>query len=424
MKKILLFAEKGFVVLGLLIFTGAWLPLLYEITTGAPSFDVNEGNSAIQIPFFGIYLITIFLIVLRWKKVLYFILQDQIILILVGIALASVFWSDAPLITLRRGSALLGTTLFGVYFATRYTMKQQLQLLGWALGIAAVSSFVFSLALPAYGIMHDADVRGAWRGVYTHKNIFGQMMVMSTVVFLLIAMSSSKYRNLMWVSIALSVGLVLLSTSKGSLVLLINLLIVLPLCRALRWNSSWMLLFFIAVTIVFGSIATVIFSNVDTVFGALGRDATLTGRTGIWAAVLDMIWQSPWLGYGYSAFWLGLEGKSAYVWQAVNWQAGYSHNGFLDLWAELGLLGLSMCVISLLKSYFQAIFLVRKINTPEGLWALTFLTLTVLTNTTEGTILKQNNIFWVLYVAITISTSIWSITDGSLGVARNLTQQS
>lgn len=421
MKKLLLF-EQIYVVVALVIFTGAWIPILYEITTGG-SFDVNEGNSAIQIPFFVIYAIALILAVLRWKMIVYFVIKEQIILILVGIVLASVFWSDAPLITLRRGFALFGTTLFGVYFATRYPLKQQLQLLAWALGLAAVSSLVFPLALPAYGIMHDADVRGAFRGVYTHKNILGQMMVMSTLVFLLMAMNSRKKGYLLWAGVGLSVGLVLLSTSKGALVLLLNLLVVLPLYRALRWNSSRMLLFFIAVAIVFGSIGTVMVSNQDAVFGALGRDATLTGRTRIWAAVLDMIWQSPWLGYGYSAFWLGLEGKSAYVWRAANFQAGYSHNGFLDLWAELGLLGLSMCAISLLKSYFQAIFLARRVNTAEGLWPLICLTLGLLTNTTEGTLLKQNNIFWVLYVAVTLSTSIWFTTDSSLKETRNLTPE-
>ncbi|HCF28260.1 MAG TPA: polymerase [Cyanobacteria bacterium UBA11049] len=421
MKKLLLF-EQIYVVVALLIFTGAWVPILYEITTGG-AFDVNSGNSAIQIPFFAIYAIAFILAVLRWKMIVYFLIKEQIILLLVGIALVSVFWSDAPLITLRRGFALLGTTLFGVYFATRYTLKEQLQLLAWALGLAAVSSLIFSLALPAYGIMHDSDVRGAFRGVYTHKNILGQMMVMSTLVFLLMAMNSHTKRYLLWAGVGLSAALVLLSTSKGALVLLLNLLVLLPLYRALRWNSSRMLLFLIAVAIVFGSIGTLFVSHQDAVFGALGRDATLTGRTRIWDAVLDMIWQSPWLGYGYSAFWLGQEGKSAYVWRAANFQAGYSHNGFLDLWAELGLLGLSMCAISLLKSYFQAIFLARRINTADGLWPLICLTLGLLTNTTEGTLLKQNNIFWVLYVAVTISTSIWFATDSNLKVTRNLTPE-
>jgi hypothetical protein len=82
-----------------------------------------------------------------------------------------------------------------------------------------------------------------------------------------------------------------------------------------------------------------------------------------------------------------------------------------------------MCAISLLKSYFQAIFLARRVNTAEGLWPLICLTLGLLTNTTEGTLLKQNNIFWVLYVAVTLSTSIWFTTDSSLKETRNLTPE-
>lgn len=419
MKKLLLFAEHCFVVFALLNFTGAWIPLLYEIVSGMSAADANQGILAIQLPFYAIYGLTLLLIVLRWKKVVYATSKDKLLLFLIGIALASIFWSEAPSITLRRSVALTGTTLFGVYFATRYSLKEQLHMLAWALGIAAVSSFVLSLAFPTYGIMHEVHV-GGWRGVYIQKNVLGLMMVLSTLVFLLIAISSSKYRYLTWTGFGLSVGLILLSTSKSSLVLILTLLVLLPLYRVLRWNPSRMLLFFISVAIAFGSIATSIFSNLNTVLGALGRDATLTGRTNIWAAVLDMIWQRPWLGYGYSGFWLGLEGKSAYVWYAIHWTAPHSHNGFLDLWVELGLLGLLVYVISFLICCYRAVTLARATKTSHGLWSLMFLTLAFLSNFSESTILKQNHIFWVLYVAVALSTAIEMQKPKTIAIAQKL----
>lgn len=413
MKKTLLFVEKIFVVLALLIFSGAWVPVLYQIITGHSATDANEGILVIQIPFYFIYVITLLLMVLRWRKVIHAITKEQVTLILVGVALASIFWSYNPSITLRRSIALLGTTLFGMYLATRYSIKEQLHLLAWTLGLATVSSFMFCLAFPNYGIMHGFDA-GSWQGVYIQKNVFGLMMVLSTLVFLLRAMNTLKNRNILFAGVALSVILIILSNSKNALVLTLVILILLPLYKALRWNLSWMFLFFIAATIVIGSLAILTVSNLDSVLGTLGKDPTFTGRTNIWAAVLDMVQKRPWLGYGYSAFWLGKEGESIYVWYAVRWAAGYSHNGFLDLLVELGLLGMLVYILSFLTSYWRAIALVRWTKTTNGLWPVVCLTIILLSNFSDGTILKQNNIFWVLYVAVTFSTSLWSAKQSEI----------
>ena len=41
----------------------------------------------------------------------------------------------------------------------------------------------------------------------------------------------------------------------------------------------------------------------DLVFGLLGKDATLTGRTKIWAAICGRSTSVRWLGFGYGAMW-------------------------------------------------------------------------------------------------------------------------
>lgn len=409
MIKKLLLAEKLFVVIALLIFTGAWVPTLYEIISGRSAADAAEGIPAIQAFFYIIYLVTLLLICLRWKFFFYGITKGKLLLIISLIALASVLWSDVPPLTLRRSSAAFGTTLFGMYFGTRYTLKEQLHLLAWAFGIAALSSLLFTLAFPAYGI--KAAHGGAWRGVFLHKNPFGMIMSTSTLVFLLVAMSSYKYRYLMWAGCGLSVSLLLLSAAKTPLVLLLTLLVLLPLYIALRWNFSWMVLFFIVVVIVFGCLANLFIGSWETILTVMGKDATLTGRTGVWEAVLVMIQERPWLGYGYSGFWLGLDGASAYVLRVTGWDVPYAHNGILDLWLDLGLLGVLVYFISFLASCFRAVIWVGWTKTAYGLWPLIVLTFSLLSNLTESTILKPNNIYWVLYVAVTLSTSMWTIKD-------------
>ena len=43
----------------------------------------------------------------------------------------------------------------------------------------------------------------------------------------------------------------------------------------------------------------------------LGRDRTLTGRTPLWELLLELVWDRPWLGYGFHTFWRGDKGKYA-----------------------------------------------------------------------------------------------------------------
>ena len=407
--KLLLSAEKVFTVLSLLALTGAWFPRLYEIATGESLIVLtSEGVAVLQIPFYSIYITTFALIFLRWKKVMQALVRGKLLLLLVAIAIVSILWSDAPIITLRRSLAVAGATSFGIYFATRYNQEEQLHLLGWTFGLAVLSSILFTIVLPTYAIVPDATnaaLGAVWQGVYIHKNVFGRIMTLGTLVLIIVAFSRSKYRYLAWICFSFAASQVLLSFSTSSWLILATLLALFPLYRALRWNFSWMLLLYIAVAIFCGSLAILIMSNLDIVLNSLGKDLTLTGRTKVWAAVMEKIGEHPWLGYGYSAFWRGDEGGSAYVRLASGWKVAFSHNGLLDLWLDLGLVGVSVYLLGFFKSYMQAITWVRWSKTSYGLWYLILLTFIFLTNFSESTILKSNDIFWVLYTATYFSLS-------------------
>ena len=47
---------------------------------------------------------------------------------------------------------LIATTAFGIYFATRFEISEQLRLLAWALGITVFLSFLFGVFFRQYGI--------------------------------------------------------------------------------------------------------------------------------------------------------------------------------------------------------------------------------------------------------------------------------
>lgn len=405
--------EKGFAVLVLLLFSGALLPFLWLEGGTFTEPDASSGDPRVQVVWFIIYLVTFFLLAARWQYAVQVAARNKLLWVLVGIALTSVLWSDVPDITLRHGVALIGTTAFGLYFAARYKMSEQQRLLGWALAIAAVLSLVFALALPSYGVSSGIDAQG-WRGVYSHKNQLGSIMALSTLVFLLLALTSRKRRWVAGAGLILSFGLVIFSNSVSGLVVCVLLLALLPVYRALRWRITLAVPFLISAWLLIGGVVMWGLYNAETILGALGRDITLTGRTNLWPLVITMISQRPWLGYGYSGFWAA--DKGAYFSFALNgFQATGAHNGFLDLWLQLGLLGVLVFVLSLLLAIPRAAAWARLSKTTEGLWPLMYLTFMLLYSMSESSFLNRNDIYWTLYAATVFSLPARQNSAGSTG---------
>jgi len=351
----------------------------------------------------GLYGITFVLILRRWQQFVNFATIDKFLLVLVGITLCSVIWSAAPDVTLRRNVALAGTTMIGIYLAMRYSLSELLRLLAWAMGLAALLSIAFAVALPSYGI-DNYSVAGDWQGIYGGgKNVLGRNMSLGALVFLLLALSVRRYRWLTWAGFGVSIAVLLASDSVTSWTTLLIVAGLLLPYAALRWRYTLALPCLLAALVVVGIAGLWLQGNVDDLLIELGRDPTLTGRTEIWPAVLEMIKERPWLGYGYGGFWLGWEGESASIWHWTSHQSVHAHNGFLELWLNLGLLGLSTFVLGFMVAVGRAIIWARMTKTAEGLWPLAYLTFMLLYNLTEVSILVRNSIFWILYVVIVVA---------------------
>ena len=344
---------------------------------------------------------------MRWKRSLAVFSSNIFLWVLIGVVCFSYFWSINPSQTLRFSIYAIGTTGLGLYLATRYTLSEQMQILTWTYGLLLVLSILFAIGIPKYGIMGGVH-EGALRGVFTHKNQFGAFMAPGGVIFLLNALRGGKYSWLYWGLLAMNCGAMVMSqstTALGTFGLMLTLCII---YRVFRWRYEVMISAILAVTIL-GFISLIIVAGYigsDSLFSSIGKDATLSGRTDIWQYVWDQIQLRPWLGYGMTAFWNGLDGPSGYVQLAMRIAVIYSHNGFLDIWLSIGIVGLGIFIVSFVSTTAQSLALLRITNTPEGFWPLLFLTYILLSNLTEGTISNMNSSLWAIYAAISYSLVI------------------
>jgi O-antigen ligase len=357
------------------------------------------------------YLILIVLIVPRWKQCAYVVTRDIPLLLLLGIALLSIFWSAAPFFTADDSKALLRSTLFGVYMATRYTPKQQMQLLGWILGIAGVFSVVFALAIPSYGIANTNN-EISWKGIFVHKQYLGRQMAIGFVIFILTIFAQKKYRIIYLIGMLFMVILILLSRSKTALILLLLSLFMLPLYKIVKQHYKLKVLIFLIGLLLIGGMAILILSNLEFLLvDTLGKDLNLNGRVPIWNLILEKGLERPWLGYGYAGFWTSPE--SLFVlnnsWAGTEDLTGtrfHAHNGFVDLFIQLGLLGLSVFVFHFLKVFGRVVYVLTSTQAIEYFWMIEFLTLMILFNMTETITILSTGTLWTLYVSIALSSAV------------------
>jgi O-antigen ligase len=128
---------------------------------------------------------------------------------------------------------------------------------------------------------------------------------------------------------------------------------------------------------------------------SLGRGSNLTGRTELWAHCLE-VQSNPILGAGFESFWLG-ENRARIAEFYKKWKPAGSHNGYLDTYLDLGLIGLSI-LIGLLIATFWKIRPELFRNFEWGRYRLGFLAAVVLRGWTESTFTTASALWFVFHI--------------------------
>ncbi len=404
MNPYLKFFESRFVIFGYIFLTGM-LRLASFVTNPDPSEDVvnipNPYDKFSSLFQQFVYLTSLLLLIARKKGSVRTLIRDPLIWTLPLMALLSFLWSDFPPNSKRRAITTIQTSYFGLYVASRFTLRQQLQMLGWAFGIITIFSFLFCLAFPGTGIESGANP-GAWRGPFTQKNILARFMVLSTIVFLLLALDNPKYPKISWGLFGFSLLMVLLTGSKTALLLCLMVIVLLPFYKMLRKKDTLIIPVVILSILIGSSIAIYVTNNWVEILAALGRDPSLSGRTSLWELALEQIEKRFWLGYGYQSFWLD-GGGAKIIWSQEGYKPPHAHNGFINISLELGVLGLTLFLLVIISSYLRSIVWLRTHHATVDLLPIYYLTFFFMYNHSESTIIEANSLFWALLVSISLS---------------------
>jgi len=128
------------------------------------------------------------------------------------------------------------------------------------------------------------------------------------------------------------------------------------------------------------------------IIALLGRNPTLTTRVPMWDGLLKMA-ENSLIGVGYESFWLG--GRLQLVWSKYG-QLHQAHNGYLEIYLNLGLIGLAIVMLSMMSGLLK----IRRyfhVDYAAATLRLCFIVIVALYNWTEATFYGINNL-WILFL--------------------------
>jgi exopolysaccharide production protein ExoQ len=335
-------------------------------------------------------------------------------------------FSQLPSRSISSGALLLGTILLLYYIMSRYTPDQVLELL-LILGTATMAaSIVFAVALPQYGLDQMGGHADAWKGIFSAKNYLGNLALFFLTVAVSYRARTALLQSVRIAEILFCLIAIAFSRAATAYILTATYITYLVVAKILhRFRKKDYLVVCLVLLVALSAVAAVIAIWPDALFTLLGKDLTLTGRTGIWTAVIDSIVKRPLLGYGYQAFWLGLEGESYRVILAVSWVLAQAQSGFLDVTLELGLAGLALVLLIFGFAFRDAVVCLLRSRDQTQLraveWYLAIVILTFLYNLDESFLFEPKHLGSMIFLLACVGLKMeWMrVQDGTID-ARSL----
>ena len=380
-----------------------WVPTVWMLYTSskplAAWFGVSGENMEAGSPWdrsFQIALIVLGLCILtfgqrEWRGLLG---RQPWLKALVAYILISVLWSDIPFISLKRSLREVLAVLMGLLIATEFDPRQSLvALFRRTIYILIPFSLLLIKYYPDLGAQYGRwSGKLMWIGVAMQKNGLGLLCLLSA--FFLVWTFACRWLGLERPPVKyqksaelflLGLSLWLLKGAEGaySATSVAVLVAVLAAFGGLLWRhrsqkipGAVAIAFVLGFLIVWGIAAPLGgVSQLASLTSTVGRDATLTGRTEIWAGLLPAAMDNPVFGCGFGGFWT--------TEMAETHLENSAHNGYLDSLLQLGFVGLLLLAGFLISSGLQARQLLAQDFAYGSLW-LCCLIMAVLHNISES----------------------------------------
>ena len=350
------------------------------------------------------------------------------------IAVFSVIWAYSPADTALTLTAFLPAVFAGVGITLTLPWADLVRALGttfrWILGLSLlfevwVSAFVGHPIYPVWVDVaggQDAPVYqwsrnllfegGPIQGIVGNRNQLGFIAVLALIVFCIQLAENIVWRSWTIIWIAVALGTLALTRSTTDILALIVVAVMTAFAlwaRAIPQSRRWPL-YATAAGLAVAGWALVTYAQ-GFLLQLAGKSDDLTGRVDTWANVIALAEQRPVLGWGWLSPWVPwLEPFNTL---AIRNGVTYlqAHNTWLDVWMQLGWLGvlaLGMTVLGVFwRSWFIAVDRPRwglDENLPysaHSLLPLLFMSALVLQSFAESQLIVQSGLALLVILSLT-----------------------
>lgn len=389
--------EYWYTLIALLFLTGALVPLLHDLS--GTRVEARGDSNPLRLGLATLlYLIAGLLALRSIGGTVRTLQRNPLIVALLLLPLVSVLWSVAPDLTFRRAAACALTIVFCIYLAGRLSPEDLLKRLMFVLLLGGVASIFYSVFVP-YGMHYDAGNAGSWKGVYGHKNDLGRVSAIALIISYFVRPTNQAERLYRFLTIGIFLFLLAMSQSRTNWLIMTAMAGFVPLLSLFR-NRGFTLPLRVLLVLSFGiACVALVVAGFGDLLAAVGRDETFSGRQSLWEGVITVVSDRyPILGAGYGAFFSELGGVRELYYLVASWGSipDHAHNGYLNVWADLGAVGLITLVLFLVTTF--AHLLRCSVNQPDravwgALCALMFFFF--LNNISSSVALKHSDIAWV-----------------------------
>lgn len=359
--------------------------------------EISSSNLVNQIVYITLFFTSLFALIPKKKEFFKILYEEKFLTIFIIWCTASIIWSDYSFTSFKRLFQIYCiinvTMVFLLYFNSERDLLQNIKYVLYPYLIISILSVV---TIP--GAL-DPNFR-TWRALTPHKNVLGQIGVISTILCYMVYQYEKKFNGkilaifMMTISVLLTVG----SYSSTSIIILLIVMgfsfvfltdkIFKPI--GIRFTVS--ILIVIVLIIMVFAIMIVQPTLVEVITDLFGKDTSFSGRTDLWSYMMLEIAKHPIFGTGYQGFWIIENDSLLALYKIFVWLPNQSHNGYIDIWNELGIVGLVLFSLLVLNYFISLIKLNKK-----HIWK-TFILISLISNWQEATFFRPGQLLSGMFI--------------------------
>lgn len=385
-------AYINFVVFLFFIFFGTKMPFgekLKDVEVIATSNIIN------QVAFTFIFLTACFSLIPKWSEFVMLIKREKFLTIFLLWGLLTISWSDYGFVSFKRYFQYI--TTFLVSASIFFHLDSSEDTLKFFKYLSA--AFIILSLLSIFTIPGAQDRGGNWKGLAPHKNLLGPISLLTLIIMIYqFIRSNLKGRIIYGLLVVISLMLIIgckSSTTLFTLLFIIGILLALYLDKLFEPIGLGKTISLLTIFTISGLAIFIIISApeiLSDVFGKTGKDVTLTGRTDLWADIWIEISKHFWLGCGFQGYWVVNSPHIEELYAIYVWIPIQAHNGYLDVLNEVGMIGLTLFIVTIFNYFLNA----RKLKGAH-IWKW-FVIVAIVFNITESSFIRPRMTIGVMFM--------------------------